>query len=579
MKRISISPIALTLPAVTIGSLLFATSMLAEPDQSQSEWSMPQTDSSAPGLPNDPVWGRGGRRMQPTAANPIFATGDGCALCHSAAPTASALWSSTGEDVSPYALWEGTMMANAARDPYWRAQLAVESADDPAHAAEFEALCMRCHTPMAHHTHAIAGWDPLRVGDATDHPLYSDGVSCTVCHQIQPDNLGEYASFSGLPVIEPGRTIFGPFENPETVPMEMHAAFTPTHGRHIRSSAMCATCHTLETGHTGGDGMFPEQVPYYEWRNSAFSTEVDDPTAMAAGCIDCHMPDLGSMRIARNPMGRDFNIETRDNVKGHSFVGANAYMLDLLRENAEELGVTAPAAALERNARATRAMLSHNTATLDIGEPRRERTRNGETLVFDVTISNLTGHKLPTAYPSRRVWIEAFVRDGNKPIFDSGEFDREGRLVGIKDELNIPHYDVIDSPEQVAVYEMTAADINGDTTTILTRMATRKKDTRLLPVGWSDDGPHTDMTAPVGISGDDNFVSGSDTVTYRVPIPDGTSDNCTIIVWAWLQTIPPAWVDGLRGTDSEETERFLRMYDESPPTPERLAVKLRNEIE
>lgn len=312
MIRTIISAFILLMTALIGGALFCVGAAVAEP---QSEWAITGA-REAPGLPEDPVWGRGMPMLRPTAANPIFATGDGCAMCHSASPDASALWSATGEDVSPHGLWQGTMMANAARDPYWRAQLAAESANEPARAAEFEALCMRCHTPMAHHTHAIAGWEPLRVEEAASHPLYSDGVSCTVCHQIQPDNLGAYATQNGNPVIKPGRVIFGPYADPAGAPMQMHSAFTPTQGMHIRSSALCGSCHNLETGHSGGDGMFPEQSPYAEWRNSAFSTETPSPGPMAQGCIDCHMPALGSMRIARNPRGLDFNTETREGVRG-----------------------------------------------------------------------------------------------------------------------------------------------------------------------------------------------------------------------------------------------------------------------
>lgn len=131
-----------------------------------------------------------------------------------------------GEDVSPHGLWKGTMMANAARDPYFRAQLAHESAKNPKIAADLEALCMRCHTPMAHHTYQIANQKPLNISAAASHPLYSDGVPCTVCHQIQPDGLGTDATGDGQPVIKPGRTIFGPFSDPGGQPMIMHSAFT-----------------------------------------------------------------------------------------------------------------------------------------------------------------------------------------------------------------------------------------------------------------------------------------------------------------------------------------------------------------
>ena len=140
------------------------------------------------GLPQGPTWGRG--NFQPKAANAVFASGDGCALCHSASPKAAALWSATGEDVSPHGLWQATLMANSAKDPYWKAQVAKEVGRNPGGAADLEALCIRCHAPTGHHTNLIAGKPPLRMTDSTTHPLYSDGVSCTVCHQIQPEGLG-----------------------------------------------------------------------------------------------------------------------------------------------------------------------------------------------------------------------------------------------------------------------------------------------------------------------------------------------------------------------------------------------------
>ncbi len=535
------------------------------------------------GLPDGPTWGRaGGGRFQPKAANVLFATGDGCALCHSASARAGALWSATGEDVSPHGLWQGTMMANAARDPYWRAQVAKEGARHPDRRVEIEATCVRCHAPMGHHTHRIAGWEPLAVAEAAAHPLYSDGVSCTVCHQVQPDGLGTDATFDGHPLIKPGRMIFGPYEDPAFQPMRMHAAFTPTQGAHIRESALCASCHTLRTGHTGT--RFPEQTPYYEWRNSVYSTEAsggDATTANASAarsCAECHMPEVGDMRIARNPMGVDFNIRTRPGVRGHQFVGGNAFMLDLLRANAQELGVTAPGAALERAARATRAQLSHATATITIDDIRRVKSDDGSArLEVRVTVTNLTGHKFPTGYPSRRAWVSLEVRDGGTPIFHSGAVDDRGRLVGVENELDLPHREVIDDASHVLVYELIAADPAGNPTTHLADMAVRRKDNRLLPRGYRSDGPHAADTAPVAIGEDPNFIGGSDRVTYRVRIPPGeggapTDAKLTVVARVLYQTIPPAWVDPLRTVDAEEAARFVRLYDAADAEPEQVAV-------
>jgi hypothetical protein len=60
-----------------------------------------------------PMW-RGIAR----ASNEVFATGDGCSMRHAAAHTATAMRNATGDDVSPHALWQATMMsANGRRDP------------------------------------------------------------------------------------------------------------------------------------------------------------------------------------------------------------------------------------------------------------------------------------------------------------------------------------------------------------------------------------------------------------------------------------------------------------------------------
>ncbi len=557
---------------------------------------LPRVESlrSPPGLPDGPAWGRS--RFQASAANAVFATADGCAHCHSVSDRAGALWSATGEDVSPHGLWEATMMANAGRDPYWHAQLAKEREASPEKAAAIESLCVRCHMPTMHHTYAIAGLDAPRVHEGLADPLFADGVTCTVCHQVQPDGLGEPETFSGRPVIRAERRIFGPYEEPSGAPMQAHTAFTPEHGAHISSSAMCAACHTLSTTHVaaemGGDAVpFEEQSPYLEWRNSVFSDEgAAGLTSESRSCQQCHMPDVGDMRIARNPGGRDFNIQTRPDVRGHAFVGGNAFMLDLFRAHREELGVTAPDSAFERLARATRAQLSHATARLTVANMQRITADDGGPLfTFDVQVENLTGHKFPTGYPARRAWLHVIVRDEQgRTVFESGKVDEEGRLIGVADEMAIPHYDVIERPSQVQVYEMVAADVSGAPTTYLTRMATRKKDNRLLPRGYAADGPHATQTGPIGVGSDwlgsdGDFVGGGDMVTYRVTLPEEGADagreesgrGMTVIAWLLYQPIPPAWVAPLRDVKHEHAGRFVTMYDGAVANgarPEEVAV-------
>lgn len=510
-----------------------------------------------------PVWGRAGRK--PTASNEVFATADGCAQCHAAAPGARALTTQLGDDASPHGLWAATPMANSFRDPYFHAQLARECETNPADTAQIESLCFRCHAPMASHFARLKGEPLPPKAELAKDPLAHDGVSCTVCHQAQPSNFGDPASFSGNLVIEPGRTIFGPYAGPGGQPMLMHTAYTPTHGAHISDSALCGSCHTLVT-HTGINGSpFFEQAVYPEWLNSDFgrSGTKDD------SCVGCHMANMGRMKIARNPAGSDFNIAVRDDVRGHAMVGGNAYLLELYRDFATDLGVTASPESLDRLIRATRAQLAHSTATLTIENERFD----GADLVFDIRVENLTGHKFPAGYPSRRAWLNIQVQQSRKPVFESGGFDpATGRLKGFAQELALPHRDVVDGADDVVIYEMTAADLNGQTTTSLLAMASRAKDTRLLPKGWRADGPYAEQTKPIGIDGDADFQAGGDVVHVRAPNVDRQAGTPLIIVRLYYQTIPPAWADGLRTSKTPEAATFLGMYDAKPPVPETVAL-------
>ena len=493
-------------------------------------------------------WGRG--RFQPQKTNHAFATADGCALCHSTHWRATANLSPTGDDVSPYGLWRGTMMANAFRDPYWRAQVAREMSVDPENAAATQELCLRCHGPMATHTARLKGEKSPAIRTAAFDPLARDGVSCTVCHQARPDALGKPESFNGRLDIGLERKIYGPYEDPAWRPMQMHSAYRATYGEHMRKSDLCGACHTLVTGH------FPEQTPYLEWLNSDYTK---------TSCQECHMAEVGPTRIARSPGGADFLIEPRQLVRAHAFVGGNAFMLRMLRENSEDLGVTAPDEALERIEKATRQMLANRTARLTIGAIERK----ARSVSFEVKVENRTGHKLPTAYPSRRVWLRVQIRQGRDLVFDSGAFDDDGRLAGSRPG----HYTEINAPHQVQVYELRAADADGKPTTSLLRMSKRVLDNRILPLGWKPDGPHAETTRPVGIGEDPDFRAGSDTVRYKILLKN--PGRVRVIAWLLYQTIPPHWVDPLRKVDAPEAKVFTEMYDAADKSPETLAVTSR----
>ena len=276
-----------------------------------------------------------------------------CARCHSNAPRASGMRDAAGREVGPYNLWRGTMMANAARDPLWRAVVSAEIAATPSRQTEIEATCLSCHTPMAHrvglddHGTGSLMHQLECVGERSD--LARDGVSCTICHGMSPEGLGTEASFSAGFKLDDQRRLFGPHASPFTMPMRHMTGFTPTYGAHITESALCGSCHTLETEALDPQGepvgaRLLEQAPYLEWRNSVFSTEVSEPGPEAASCQACHMPTRDEdgrtirTRIVRNPMGRDFPpTRPREPFGRHLLVGGNTLVLAMLRDHPQEL--------------------------------------------------------------------------------------------------------------------------------------------------------------------------------------------------------------------------------------------------
>ena len=93
------------------------------------------------------------------AEAPHFQTSDRCVACHNGMATSS------GEDISIGVAWRPTMMANAARDPYWHAGVRRETLDHPESRAAIEDECSICHMPMARFESKLAG----REGEVFSH--------------------------------------------------------------------------------------------------------------------------------------------------------------------------------------------------------------------------------------------------------------------------------------------------------------------------------------------------------------------------------------------------------------------------
>lgn len=498
-------------------------------------------------------------------------TGSGiCADCH------NGLTDAAGNDVSIPDQWRATMMANAAKDPFFRAKLASERLRHPGHADDLEASCARCHTPMATVQAMVNGADVKILGDGfadPNNPLHEpalDGVSCTLCHQVQPDNLGTDASYSGGYEIDtttsvPDRVIFGPFADPEVATMQETVGFTPAEGVHMFSSELCATCHTLFTPVLDdmGDivGEFPEQTPYLEWLHSDFG----DGNADDQSCQHCHMPlAVGDVIISRLPAN---GLSPRGPFFEHHFVGGNVFMLRILRANIEELGLTASTTDFDATIGRTLDQLQIRTATLGIASSEIQ----DDTIVVEVVVTNLAGHKFPTGYPARRAWIHVVVEDaGGAIVFESGRPIENGAITGNAADADAqvfePHHRLITNGGEVQIYEAVMENSGGEVTYSLLSAAAYAKDNRLLPRGFDKSTADPEI-APAGLAmTDDDFVAGEDRVTYEASLGVATGP---FIVTAnlYYQSIGFRFLEDLRQDTTTEGDAFLGYYDAADNAP------------
>lgn len=547
--------------------------------------------SAPPSAPPPPTFGSS-RWPHPTAGREVehgrFATSQLCAGCHSTSPLATALQDAAGRSIGPSDLWQASMMANAARDPLWRAEVSVEIAATPGARVAIENKCMSCHSPMASHDAKTLGQGltlDLLSQDTGRGQLALDGVSCTYCHQVVPDPTNVAASFNGNEVLAPNKDLFGPYDNPMGTPMFLRTSYAPQKGEHVRDSAMCASCHTLYTNTLGPDAAptgsrHAEQTAYLEWQNSIFDETRAAPGANARSCQGCHMPTTDqdgqaiATKIARENGGRDFpNLPVRSPFGRHLFVGGNTLVPAILRDRRADLSPIAPDAAFDAVIAATRDQLRNRTAEVTLGA----LVRQGDVLNVPVQVRNLTGHKLPTGHPTRRLWMRLVVRDAaGQVVFASGEHDAAGRIVDAAGRPlageaalgpSYPHRDRISAPDEVQVWEAIMRDDGGAPTYLLLRAAGYWKDDRLLPQGWDPAHPAAADTAPAGVAADPSFGAGGDTVTYEVVAP-AARGPFQVEATLFYQVLGARFADELFRWATPEVEAFRAYYEAADRTPE-----------
>lgn len=506
----------------------------------------------------------------PVFQSVYFLTSGRCAGCHGRDPVGLASIDSQGRDVNVVNDWRSSMMANSARDPFFRAKVRHESIVNPEHQVEIENKCLSCHAPLGMHEEKLLDHPPFTMAHLDTSTLGKDGVSCLSCHMQSEATAGSL--FSGELQFDSAR-VYGPYSDDQINPaiMQFFVGFTPGFGSHIVNSKVCAGCHTLITetldleGEPTGD-RFVEQATYHEWLNSIYS-------ANGTQCNTCHMPRLEEPII----LAADYAFLNPQEPFGlHHLVGGNVHMLELLKANRVALGIPATEVQFDSTIARTRHLLT--TRTLDVQLTMADRSI--DTIYYDLRLENRAGHRFPSGYPSRRAFIEMVVLNTEgDTIFKSGllngAYEVEGHDVGFE-----PHHDVITSGDQVQIYELVMGDVNGDETTVLERAKAPLKDDRLTPAGFLSTHPSYDTTRVAGVPTTDidfnrNTLgeegSGSDVVHYHVPVT-GESSGLRAFARVYYQPVPPRWNQEMFSTSHPDIDAFRTMLDESDKSPTLVAA-------
>jgi hypothetical protein len=537
----------------------------------------------------------------------------------------------TGINFSEYTEWRWSPMGLAGRDPIFYAQLESELAFADTRPNPKEArrtilnTCFRCHGVMGLRQMQIDHPDrdyrpdiPMITSgpDAKYGALSRDGISCMACHHMVEtktppghEPLKYFLEHSITGLFETGKPdeLNGPFKDDEivTLPMKNALGVTPKHDAYMKSSRMCGSCHTINLPIMDGTGHSIEQATYLEWLNSDYQDEFGKPSASAQSCQQCHMPgkyDNPEAKIKVDPIQTRIAIveddsfpaadhraptpdihvrfRTKDYAR-HEFLGMNAFVLEMFKQFNLLLGVrlgdymTGNSDSLQVVQDNLVRQAKTSSASIAV---RRKDEKN--TVVAEVEVKNLAGHRFPSGVGFRRLFIELTAKNGDNVIWASGLTNSDGVIIDRATGKPLPteffdggkyqkHHQLITSEDDVQIYEELTLDADNKFTTSFVRRDHELKDNRLLPLGWKPDGPQPgvlpkfflDATHPKGdAEKDPDYKNGKgiDTLTYRIALPAGIDPaNVKISATLWSQTIPPYFLrDRFNGANGDGTKRL-----------------------
>ncbi|MEW5870987.1 MAG: PQQ-dependent sugar dehydrogenase [Chloroflexota bacterium] len=521
---------------------------------------------------------------QPGQLHAEIRTSADCDTCHSA---------------PIYDRWRGSLMSQAGRDPLMWAALYVANSDAP-NAGEF---CLRCHTPKGW----LEGHSQPADGSGLSPVDLDNGVACAVCHRMVdplPSTQDEAAAIdqvvrdglthplpaglvgSAALIVDPDDHRRGPFSFGLALPY--HSAyqtdFLRQTGDAITRARMCGSCHNvfnpvLSWDESRGqywpndmdasppsyarDQLFPIETTFDEWlysdfaRGGVYAPEFagSKPDGIVRTCQDCHMTRSTGYAadLAFNPVNRD--CITTGCLPEHIFVGANAWVPQLLQDTRWRLNAWSQRGYLQETVLRAQAMLARS-ASLSVT---LADAPGGK--LATVRVANLTGHKLPTGYPEgRQMWLHVQA------------FDELGALIDESGAYN-PLTGQLQRDAAIKVYEAKQG-LTPELAALLPHQAgesfhfvlnnTVIKDNRIPPLGYTQALYDRPGLRPVGAV----YLDGQnwDDTQYLLP-----PETVRVEVTLYYQTASSEYIDFLQKNGGVDGQALNELWQTSKSPPQVVA--------
>jgi hypothetical protein len=220
-------------------------------------------------------------------------------------------------------------------------------------------------------------------------------------------------------------------------------------------------------------------------------------------------------------------------------------------------------------------MAANDTADVEVQE--LEKTADGR-LRARVLVTNKTGHYLPSGVGFRRLFLEFVAVDaGGDVLWASGRTNNLGAIVAGRTQQVLavenvvpdgmgqcvkdpdvpfePHHQVVESEDEVQIYQELVKDSEGVLTTSFLRRVDEVKDNRLRPKGFDPamfaSSPSPFIRELAVLHGEARFddhytdpaLTGSDQIEYLARLDEGDLDRVAAVrVTLYSQSIPPFYL-------------------------------------